>query len=198
MVTMATKGEISNAPISKIFPGACPNIMPSCMPIRQHKILRRPLPEFNLKCCERRRLHDKHTPGLFKLEWVGDVVVALWSKNYLCFDAEYASKNKVSTKGLSKRQNAIRKEHFMSVLQLQEPLQVWTAVSECTTGKSSPTARRGRRYLSSTVSERCLLMLCLLSPQTCDAEGFTTLETCMGWWTFYPFKECGELNKNCT
>ena len=57
MVTMATKGEISNAPISKIFPGACPNIMPSCMPIRQHKILRRPLPEFNLKCCERRQLH---------------------------------------------------------------------------------------------------------------------------------------------
>ena len=44
-------------------------------------------------------------------------MVALCSKTYLCFDAEDETRNKVSTKGLSKRQNTIRKEHFMSVLQ---------------------------------------------------------------------------------
>ena len=64
------------------------------------------------ECCKARRAFDKRTPGLFKVEWSGDGFVGLCSKTYYCFGAT----DKYSTKGLSKRHNAIDKETFLEVL----------------------------------------------------------------------------------
>ena len=50
-------------------------------------------------CCLARRMYDKRTPGLFKVEWHGDGFVGLCSKTYYCF----GSMDKYSTNGLSKR-----------------------------------------------------------------------------------------------
>ena len=36
-------------------------------------------------CCRKRQAFDKRTPGLFKLEYKGDGIVALCSKTYCCF-----------------------------------------------------------------------------------------------------------------
>ena len=63
-------------------------------------------------CCKERRAFDKRTPGLFKVEWSGDGFVGLCSKTYYCIGAT----DKYSTKGLSKRHNAIDKEMFLEVL----------------------------------------------------------------------------------
>ena len=63
-------------------------------------------------CCLARRMFDKRTPGLFKVEWRGDGFVGLCSKTYYCFGAT----DKFSTKGLSKHQNVINKESFLTVL----------------------------------------------------------------------------------
>jgi len=61
--------------------------------------------------------HDKRTPGLFKIEWQGQGMVGLCSKCYYCFGFS----DKVSCKGLNKRQNAIGKDNFMQVLQTKKP-----------------------------------------------------------------------------
>ena len=37
------------------------------------------------QCCKDRKAYDKRTPGLFKLEYKGDGIVALCSKTYCCF-----------------------------------------------------------------------------------------------------------------
>ena len=63
-------------------------------------------------CCLARQMFDKRTPGLFKVEWRGDGFVGLCSKTYFCFGAN----DKFSTKGLSKHQNVINKESFLTVL----------------------------------------------------------------------------------
>ena len=63
-------------------------------------------------CCFARKAFDKRTPGLFKVEWRGDGFVGLCIKTYYCF----GTTDKCSTKGLSKRQNAIEKEAFLAVL----------------------------------------------------------------------------------
>ena len=63
-------------------------------------------------CCLARKMYDKRTPGLFKVEWHGDGFVGLCSKTYYCF----GSTDKYSTKGLSKRQNVIDKDVFLAVL----------------------------------------------------------------------------------
>ena len=57
-------------------------------------------------------MHDKSTPGLFKVEWHGDGFVSLCSKTYYCF----GSTDKYNKKGLSKRQNVIDKDVFLAVL----------------------------------------------------------------------------------
>ena len=57
-------------------------------------------------------MFDKRTPGLFKVEWRGDGFVGLCSKTYYCFGVN----DKFSTKGLSKHQNIINKESFLTVL----------------------------------------------------------------------------------
>ena len=63
-------------------------------------------------CCKARKAYDKRTPGLFKVEWSSDGFVGLCSKTYYCFGAT----DKYSTKGLSKRHNAIDKDTFLEVL----------------------------------------------------------------------------------
>ena len=63
-------------------------------------------------CCLARKMYDKRTPGLFKVEWRGDGFVGLCSKTCYCF----GSTDKYSTKGLSKRQNVIDKDTFLAVL----------------------------------------------------------------------------------
>ncbi|XP_071793479.1 uncharacterized protein [Asterias amurensis] len=62
------------------------------------------------------RSYDKRTPGLFKVEWEGDGIVALCSKTYYCF----GTKNKISCKGLNKLGNDITKQRYMDVLESQK------------------------------------------------------------------------------
>ncbi|XP_038067357.1 uncharacterized protein LOC119737233 [Patiria miniata] len=61
------------------------------------------------------RAYDKRTPGLFKVEWEGDGIIALCSKTYYCF----GSKNKISCKGLNKANNDITKQQYMEVITSQ-------------------------------------------------------------------------------
>ena len=69
------------------------------------------------QCCLDRLAFDKRTPGLFKLEYKGDGIVALCSKTYLCFGQK---NDKVSTKGLSKKRNHFRKTQFLNVLKQRQ------------------------------------------------------------------------------
>lgn len=57
-------------------------------------------------------LYDKRTPGLFKLEFEGDGIIALSSEMYYCF----GETNKLSSKGINEKQNAITKQNFDSAL----------------------------------------------------------------------------------
>ena len=86
------------------------------------KVYRIPMSKDLPSCCSRRRVHDKRTPGLFKLEWSGDGIIALCSKTYMCFSNGGSGGHKVSTKGLSKRTNNIRKEEMLSVLRTTKPV----------------------------------------------------------------------------
>ncbi|RUS69038.1 hypothetical protein EGW08_023211 [Elysia chlorotica] len=65
-----------------------------------------------LPCCKARASFDKRTPGLFKIEFVGDGMVALCSKTYYAFGEQ----NKISCKGLNKTLNDLTKEKFLHVL----------------------------------------------------------------------------------
>ncbi len=56
--------------------------------------------------------YDKRTPGLFKVEWEGEGIIALCSKTYFCFGAT----EKFSCKGLNRRNNQLTKEKYMTVL----------------------------------------------------------------------------------
>ena len=62
--------------------------------------------------CATREAYNKQTLCLLKVEWCGDGSVGLCSKTYYCF----GTTDKYSTKGLSKRQNAINKDAFLDVL----------------------------------------------------------------------------------
>ena len=79
-------------------------------------------------CCLARQMFDKRTPGLFKVEWRGDGFVGLCSKTYYCFRVN----DKFSTKGLSKHQNVINKESFLTVLSDDVVVVGSIAVSVCT------------------------------------------------------------------
>ena len=61
------------------------------------------------------RAYDKRTPGLFKVEWEGDGIVALCSKTYFCFGAS----DKCSCKGLNKKTNDITKRNYLEALENQ-------------------------------------------------------------------------------
>lgn len=58
-------------------------------------------------------LFDKRTPGLFKLEYQGDGIIALASKMYYCFGVD---DSKFSCKGINKKQNKITKDNFIEAL----------------------------------------------------------------------------------
>ena len=68
------------------------------------------------ECCMKRKLFDKRTPGLFKVEWQGTGCVALCSKTYYCF----GETDKLSCKGISKKQNNLTKEQYLDVLTSQK------------------------------------------------------------------------------
>ena len=71
----------------------------------------------NCQGCRARKLYEKRTPGLFKLEYEGEGMISLCSKTYHCF-GDYS---KTSTKGLSKNHNTLDKDSFMQVLTTKEP-----------------------------------------------------------------------------
>ena len=70
------------------------------------------LPWLPPPCCESRLVYDKRTPGLFKVEWEGDAMTALNPKCY----AGVGSSEKMSCKGVKKKQNHLSVEMFNTVL----------------------------------------------------------------------------------
>lgn len=96
-------------------------------------------------CCAKRQQLDKRTPGLFKLEFGGDGIVALCSKTYYCFGDD--QKDKISCKGLSKRLNRLMKESYLEVLRT---MQAGGGVNRGfrTDGKTIYTYRQNRKSLS--------------------------------------------------
>ena len=69
------------------------------------------------KCCELAFNFHKRTPGLFKEEYKGNGIVALNSKTYFCFGD---NGQKMSTKGISKKQNNLQKHDFLKVLKRKQ------------------------------------------------------------------------------
>ena len=63
---------------------------------------------------EEHKLFDKRTPGLFKVEYEGDGIIALASKMYYCFGS--GKKNKFSSKGINQKQNEITKQRYLQAL----------------------------------------------------------------------------------
>ena len=63
-------------------------------------------------CCVAAEKFSTRTPGLFKVEWTGDGMIALNSKTYYGTGA----KHKLSCKGLNKRQNDLTREKYLHVL----------------------------------------------------------------------------------
>jgi hypothetical protein len=67
---------------------------------------------FGRKNTKENALFDKRTPGLFKVEYEGDGIIALGSKMYYCF----GEKDKVRSKGINQQQNAVTKQRFEAAL----------------------------------------------------------------------------------
>ena len=58
-------------------------------------------------------LYDKRTPGLLKVEYEGDGIIALASKMYYCFGEQ----DKFSSKGINRKQNNITKKRYLDALE---------------------------------------------------------------------------------
>jgi hypothetical protein len=67
------------------------------------------------ECCKKTNKHDQREPGLFKEEFKGVGIISLNSKTYFCWSDD-AADNKYRSKGLSRRQNKLTRDQFMSVL----------------------------------------------------------------------------------
>ena len=67
-------------------------------------------------CCLRVERFDRRTPGLFKVEFQGDGMVALNSKTYFCWNHDSEERFKCSCKGLSKSTNSLRVDQYKRVL----------------------------------------------------------------------------------
>ncbi|XP_071847518.1 uncharacterized protein [Apostichopus japonicus] len=65
------------------------------------------------------KMFDKRTPGLFKVEWQGDGIVALSSKMYYCFGG--VKGDKCSCKGVNKKRNSIDEKIYKEVLTTKQP-----------------------------------------------------------------------------
>ena len=63
-------------------------------------------------CCTKRATFDKRTPGLCKVEFQGDGIIALCSKTYFCFGEESA---KLSCKEINKQLNDLTKASYLNV-----------------------------------------------------------------------------------
>ena len=71
------------------------------------------------ECCAQFQAYDKRTPGKFKFEFVGDGIVALCSKTYICWGGK---ESKISCKGVQKKRNLERltRESYLEVLKNQQ------------------------------------------------------------------------------
>ena len=67
-------------------------------------------------CCAATRTYDRRTPGLFKVEFEGDGMIALNSKTYYCWDNASDDRFKYSCKGIIKANNDLRADHYKRVL----------------------------------------------------------------------------------
>ena len=67
-------------------------------------------------CCSEVERYDRRTPGLFKVEFEGDAMIALNSKTYFCWCHDDDERFKYSCKGLSKSTNSLRSEQYKRVL----------------------------------------------------------------------------------
>ena len=72
-------------------------------------------------CCKKTHKYDQRTPGLFKEEFSGIGIISLNSKTYYCW-GENSSDDKYRSKGLSRTQNKLLKEQYVSVLQDRIPV----------------------------------------------------------------------------
>ena len=72
---------------------------------------------FPRKCCDKHSKHDSRTPGLFKLEFQGDEMVALCSKTYII--TRTPESFKLSCKGVNKRNISNPLPLYKSVLETQ-------------------------------------------------------------------------------
>jgi len=72
------------------------------------------MPWFPRTCCEKHENFDKRTPGLFKLEYEGDLMISLCSKCYFIGNDE---NYKFSSKGINKRYITNPKSIFKQVLE---------------------------------------------------------------------------------
>ena len=64
-------------------------------------------------CCAERLKFDKHTPGLFKLEFQDDKILTLCSKSYICVGD---NKRKMAHKGVNANQNNLHFNHYENLL----------------------------------------------------------------------------------
>ncbi|KAK7093429.1 hypothetical protein V1264_007188 [Littorina saxatilis] len=112
-------------------------------------------------CCEARRKFDKRTPGLFKLEYKGDSIVALCSKTYICSSKD--GPDKVSCKGLMKNINPLDKQQYLNVLKTQTP----------DGGENRGFRSDGKRVYTYTQKRQSLSFL-YIKRRVCD-DGVTTL-----------------------
>jgi hypothetical protein len=74
---------------------------------------------FPRTCCEKHNKFDQRTPGLFKTEFSGDLIISLASKTYLIAAGE---KYKFSSKGVNKGNISDPINIFKTVLQEKKPL----------------------------------------------------------------------------
>merc|ERR1712154_194102 len=96
------------------------------------------------QCCGERQTYDKRTPGLFKVEYEGDGIVALCSKTYYCFGEK---NDKFSSKGLNKKLNKMSKNKYKTVLDTKTS-SGGTNKSFRTDGKTMHTYKQYRDALS--------------------------------------------------
>lgn len=72
------------------------------------------------ECCKKINKYDQRTPGLFKEEFRGVGIISLNSKTYFCWEEETSEDTdltvKYRSKGLSRKQNKLTRDQFMSVL----------------------------------------------------------------------------------
>ena len=107
------------------------------------------------ECCEKLKLKNKRTPGLFKTEFDGTFMICLCSKTYICGNDD-TGKTKRSTKGLNKRQNPFTKEDFENVL-LEQKSSGGVNISMKTNGVTMMTYAQARLGLSYFYGKRRVL-----------------------------------------